>query len=299
MSCDVLIVGGGPAGLTAAINAASEGLRVQLLDAGPTLGGQAKESHAIENFPGYPAGITGRKLTASFYDQCVKFGVELHCPAYAVAGAADANGFTVFCADGEAFTGRAAVLALGLGWRKLPAEGVARLLGRGVSYGMAAVPNGCRIVIVGAANSAGQAALRAARDPKSEVTILARRPIADQMSDYLVQRIEAAENIEVRVGGSIAAVLGSARLESLRMDNGDVIPCRHAMIFIGAVPQTQWLRGGPVELDPDGFVLAERHESSVPGVFAVGDCRSGSVKRIATAVGEGAGVVPLVHRWLA
>ncbi|HET7658882.1 MAG TPA: FAD-dependent oxidoreductase [Oryzihumus sp.] len=322
---DVCIVGGGPAGLAAAVYAASEGLSTVVVER-EAPGGQAGQSAAIENYLGFPKGLTGSDLTQRALAQVFRFGAE-------VVLARDVVGFetrgpvrAVLLEGGGAIEARAVVVATGVAYRRLEADGLAELTGRGVYYGAsaseAAQCQGDDVYVVGAANSAGQAALNLARYAK-RVVLLVRGPTLElTMSRYLIERITAAANIEVRFRCEVGAARGEEHLESLVLvdrDSGAIeeVPTSWLFVFIGASPRTEWL-GPDVVRDDKGFVvtgqdlLGPAHgstwplprppfvlETSVPGVFAAGDVRLDSMKRVASAVGEGAMAVYLVHRYLA
>ncbi len=319
--CDLLIVGGGPSGLSAAINGASEGLKVVLLDAALQLGGQARESHAIENYPmpdGYEEGTTGEKLMGGFIRQAVKFQTEMLNPVRASSISKDRGCWMVETEDFQEFAARAVILAPGLNYRRHEARGLSPYLGRNVFYGMP--PNlsnllGCTVVVVGGANSAGQAVLRLARLRRAKVKVLCRRPLRETMSTYLIERIEKSHKygtkdavIEVVDGAEVLQIFGKKHMTDLcYRRNGIVqsIPADHLLFYIGAVPQTAWLRR-TVDLDDHNFILTGpdlkepkfhtlAFETSCPGIFAVGDVRFGSTKRIANATGEGAGGLQMVH----
>jgi thioredoxin reductase (NADPH) len=323
---DVVVVGAGPAGLGSAVYAGSEGLRTLLVERTAT-GGQAGTSSRIENYLGFPRGVSGAELAKRARDQAVKFGVELLTTAEVTEVTPHGDGRVVRFADGSEVTAHAVVLATGVEWTRLPAEGAEQFAGRGVYYG--ADPHealGCRgqeVYLIGAANSAGQAALHFAKYA-SRVVMLCRGPdIRRGMSEYLVARIEASDVIEVRTCTEVVAVEGDEHVERLVLSNSvsgqtETVPASRLFVFIGAQPPTGWLgeafardaRGflqtGPDLLDaegrpPAGWPLsrAPYHlECSVPGVFVAGDVRADSVKRVAGAVGEGAMAVTLVHRYL-
>lgn len=310
LKSDLLIVGGGPAGLAAAINAASEGLSVRLLDNGDLLGGQAKESSAIENYPGFPDGITGPALMHNLVRQAVKFDCQFVCPTIAQRIERHGNELQVTTDDYQEFSAKAVLLTLGLQYRRLPAIGISSLLGRGVSYGMPTgrIPNNkpCTVAIVGGANSAGQAVLRLAQNKKAKIKLIIRKTIETQMSKYLITRIRAMENVEVIEGAEVVAV-GShqGKLTDLVLEYADKsvtqVLLQYMFIFIGANPKTLWLKG-TIDLDKHNYILTggdkPPYETSMRGVFAAGDVRSGSVKRISAASGEGSSVLNYIHKYL-
>jgi thioredoxin reductase (NADPH) len=322
---DVCIVGGGPAGLAAAVYAASEGLSTVIVEhEGP--GGQAGQSAAIENYLGFPKGLTGSDLTQRAVAQVVRFGAEMVL-ARAVVGLQRRGPVHAVLVQGSGdIEARAVVVATGVSYRRLPAAGLEELTGRGVYYGAtaseAAQCEGDDVYVVGAANSAGQAALNLARYARRVVLVVRAASLVDSMSRYLVERIEAADTIEVRFRSEVAECRGDGHLETLVLRDRDTgqtqeVASSWLFVFIGASPHTEWL-GSEVVRDQLGFVvtgqdlLSPTHpqcwplsrapfalETSVPGVFAAGDVRLDSMKRVASAVGEGAMSVYLVHRYLA
>jgi thioredoxin reductase (NADPH) len=321
---DLLIVGGGPAGLAAAVYGASEGLRTGLVEE-EAPGGQAGQSSRIENYLGFPAGLSGADLARRAVTQARRFGAEFISPASAVRLEACDPYRLVHLADGERLTATAVVLAMGVSYRRLDAEGIDTFSGKGVYYGAArAEAPSCRgedVVIVGGANSAGQAAVFFAGFARRVVVLVRGASVADTMSAYLVEQVQALPNIEVRTRAVVDAVGGGDSLEWVAVrhrDSGEVdrVATRSMFVFIGAEPHTDWL-DGMVGRDKRGFICtgsavpgrvtmasgAERDrfllETSLPGVFAVGDARAGSVKRVASAVGEGSIAVQFVHEYLA
>jgi thioredoxin reductase (NADPH) len=315
---DVAIVGAGPAGLAAAVYAASEGLEVIVLDC-RAFGGQAGASARIENYLGFPTGISGMALMGRAYNQAQKFGVEMVIPeeAHQLGEGMVENGrsYVLSVGDDEALQTRAVVLASGARYRRLDVPNIAQFEGASVHYWAsppeAKLCSGQEVVLVGAGNSAGQAAVYLASHAK-KVWLLARRKSLDEtMSRYLVERIKAQPNIEVLPESEITALEGQdSSLEVIRWRRGrgneeTTYPISHLFLFIGAEPNTDWLAQCDVALDEKGFVRTGSDESRHPletnrsGVFAIGDVRSGSVKRVAAAVGEGAQVVAAVHTYLA
>jgi len=324
---DVLVAGGGPAGLTAALYAASEGLRTLLVEVNAP-GGQAATSSRIENYPGFPDGIGGAELAASTYAQAVRLGAEV-LVGVEIWGPRPPEGddaVVVTLSNGATVRARAGVAAMGVHYRRLDAPGVEALIGAGVSYGSApgeaAQQRGRDVVVVGGANSAGQAALHLA-DHARRVTVVVRAgALADGMSDYLVQRVEAHPRIAVRTRSRVVAARGEQRLEELEIADAasgerSALAADAAFILIGAQPITAGVEGwlcrddhgflvtGPDLLAQDGDRRWWPHprdplflESSQAGVFVAGDLRHGSVKRVASAVGEGAMAVALVHEYL-
>jgi thioredoxin reductase (NADPH) len=322
---DLVVVGGGPAGLGAAVYGASEGLRTVLVEQLAT-GGQAGQSSRIENYLGFPDGVSGAQLTDRARRQAAKFGAEV-LTARAVTGLeVRGSARRVRFADGTFIDAHAVILATGVSYRKLDVPGLDELTGRGIYYGSALTEAsaclGQDVFVVGGANSAGQAALYLSRFARS-VTLLVRGPALEKsMSYYLIRRITDSPSISVRICTEIIEASGQDHLESLTLRdaaNGTVqtVPAQWLYLFIGAQPLTDWLDGLVVR-DDKGFVVAgpdlspggERPrgwpldrlpyhlETSVPGVFVAGDARAESAKRVASAVGEGAMAVMLVHRYL-
>jgi thioredoxin reductase (NADPH) len=317
---DVAIVGAGPAGLAAAVYAASEGLSVIVLDC-RAFGGQAGASSRIENYLGFPTGISGMALMARAYNQAQKFGVEMAIPDQAnrLGDGADekCKRYLLNVGDDETVQARAIVVASGARYRRLDVANLAQFEGSSVHYWASPIEarlcSGQQVALVGAGNSAGQAAVYLASHVK-KVWLLARGGgLEASMSHYLVERIKAQSNVEVLPRSEITALEGhEGNLESVRWRNrtgGEEMahPIRHLFLFIGADPNTDWLAECGVALDKKGFVWTGadngegRHalETNRQGVFAIGDVRSGSVKRVAAAVGEGAQVVAALHAYLA
>jgi len=322
---DLVVVGGGPAGLGAAVYGASEGLRTVLVERMAT-GGQAGQSSRIENYLGFPDGVSGAQLTDRARRQAAKFGAEVLTTREVVGLEVHGPARTVRFADGTAVDAHAVILATGVAYRQLAAPGLDELTGRGVFYGSALTEAAsCAeqdVYIVGGANSAGQAAVYLARGAKS-VTIVVRGPsLRKSMSHYLVEQIERVPNIRVRTCTEVAEAHGDDHLERLTLRDSEtadteVVDAQWLFVFIGAAPLTGWL-DGVVHRDGRGFVLAGPDlaaageqlvgwpldrapyhlETSVPGIFVAGDVRAESAKRVASAVGEGAMAVMLVHRYL-
>ncbi|HEX6678371.1 MAG TPA: FAD-dependent oxidoreductase [Actinomycetes bacterium] len=322
---DTVIVGGGPAGLGAAVYAASEGLRTVLLERQAT-GGQAGQSSRIENYLGFPDGVSGAQLTDRARRQAHKFGAEVLTARSVASLEVRGSSRVVRFADGNEVAAHTVVLATGVAYHKLDAPGIDRLTGRGVFYGLAATeaPScaGEDVFVVGGANSAGQAAVFLSRHAR-RVTLLVRADgLERSMSYYLIRQIRDAPNIEVRPHNQVVGAAGEEHLERLslcdtRAGTVEEVPAGFLFVFIGAAPCTEWL-DGVIRRDPTGFLLTgpdllvggkrptgwplDRDpyylEGSVPGIFVAGDVRANSVKRVASAVGEGAMAIQLVHRYL-
>jgi thioredoxin reductase (NADPH) len=322
---DVVIVGGGPAGLGAAVYAASEGLRTVLVERRAT-GGQAGQSSRIDNYLGFPDGVTGAQLTDRARRQAHKFGAEILTTRDVVGLDVRASSRAVRFVDEGEVVAHSVLLATGISYRKLDVPGADALTGRGVFYGSAATEGpacaGEDIYIVGAANSAGQAAVFLSQHAE-RVTLLVRGDNLERsMSYYLVRQIDEIPNIEVRLTTEVIGVGGEDHLEQLtlcetRAGEQETVRAGYLFVFIGAEPRTEWLEG-VVERDARGFVLTgpdlvfdgERPrgwdldrdpyhlEASAPGVFAAGDVRANSTKRVASAVGEGAMAIQLLHSYL-
>jgi thioredoxin reductase (NADPH) len=323
---DVIVVGAGPAGLAAAVYAASEGLQVLVLE-GNAPGGQAGSSSRIENYLGFPTGISGQDLAARAFVQAEKFGAKVAIAQIATGLNCGSKPLTVDCAGGASVQGRTVIVATGAAYRKLPLPNLAQFEGNGVYYGATQVEaqlcSGDEIVVVGGGNSAGQAAVFLAGRVKHVHMLVRSAGLADSMSRYLIRRIEESPAITLRTHTEIVALEGNGSLEGLTWRNREtgateVREIRHLFSMAGASPNTAWL-GGCLLLDEKRFVktgtdlspeeVAASHwplrrvpylfETSRPGVFAVGDVRSSSVKRVASAVGEGSVAVQLIHKVLA
>ena len=317
---DVAIVGAGPAGLAAAVYAGSEGLSVLVLDC-RAFGGQAGASARIENYLGFPTGITGMALMARAYNQAQKFGVEMAIPDEVIGldasnGSSDGR-FTLRLSNAERVSARSVVIASGARYRRLDVPDIESFESASVHYWAspleAKLCAGQEVALAGAGNSAGQAAVYLASQV-ANVRLLVRGPdLATSMSRYLVDRIAGLSNVEVLTQTSITGLEGrDGALEAIRWRrdrSGPEVrrPIQHLFLFIGAEPNKDWLSGSGIALDPRGFVLTGAEagdnrramETSLKGVFAIGDVRSGSVKRVAAAVGEGAQVVATLHAALA
>lgn len=322
---DVAIVGGGPAGLAAAVYGASEGLKTLMVER-EAPGGQAGLSSNIENYLGFPAGLKGADLAMRAVIQARRFGVEIVSPQQADAIRVDGAYRYVKLSDGTEVSCHTLVLATGVQWRTLDVPGIERFQGAGVYYG--ATPTeaiSCRdeeVYIVGGANSAGQAAMFFSKYARRVVMLVRAPSLAASMSQYLIDQIQKTENIQIEYRSRVTEVHGDDRLRSISVTcdaTGDVqtVPASALFIFIGAEPRTTWLEG-VIERDSRGFILTgpdlmpngkppkgwllERDpgllETNVPGVFAVGDVRHGSIKRVASGVGEGSVAIQFVHQYL-
>jgi thioredoxin reductase (NADPH) len=303
---DLLVVGAGPAGLGAAVYGASEGLDTLVVE-GTALGGQAGSSSRIENYLGFPAGISGAELTSRAVTQARKFNARTATPYRAISLEAADAGYLVRLEGDHEVAARSVLLATGADYRRLPVAGLADYEGISVFYAAgppeAQLCGASRVTVVGGGNSAGQAAVWLARGG-ALVTLLHRRAdLRETMSDYLIREVEAA-GVSIRDRCEIAELHGKdGRLEAVTLRSGERLPVSFLFLFLGASPCTTWLDGS-IERDEHGFVVtggpdAYLLETSLPGVFAAGDVRSGSTKRCATAVGEGAMAVQMVHAALA
>ncbi len=320
---DLAIVGAGPAGLAAAVYAASEGLRTVVVERDAP-GGQAGTSASIENYLGFPKGLSGADLTRRAVAQASRFGAEMVLARDVVGFEERGPVRAVLLEGGGEIEARALLITTGVSYRRLEAEGLTPLGSRGVNYGAtaseAAQCKGEEVYVVGAANSAGQAVLNLARFAKKVVLLVRGERLEDSMSHYLVERIHAADNVEVRLRTKVASASGDGHLEQLQLcdeahNTVEEVATSWLFVFIGAAPRTDWL-GDLVARDDKGFLLTGQElagagvawslerppfvlETNVPGVFAAGDVRLDSMKRVASAVGEGAMAVHAVHRYLA
>ncbi len=315
---DVVIIGAGPAGLAAAVYAGSEGLSALVLDC-RAFGGQAGASARIENYLGFPTGISGIALMARAYNQAQKFGVEMAIPdeATSLQRPADSSPFVLNLYNSERARARSIVIASGVRYRRLAVNNLEAFESSSVHYWAspleAKLCSGQEVALVGAGNSAGQAVVYLASQVAKVWLIVRGADLSANMSSYLVDRIKGLSNVEVLTRTQITGLEGAdGMLEAVRWrqgSSGEEVrrPIRHMFLFIGADPNTDWLAGSGVALDTKGFVLTGAEaggnrrllETSCPGVFAIGDVRSGSVKRVAASVGEGAQVVAALHGFLA
>jgi thioredoxin reductase (NADPH) len=322
---DLVIVGGGPSGLAAAVYGASEGLKTVLIER-EAPGGQAGTSSRIENYLGFPAGLSGGDLARRAVDQARRFEVEILTPQEVSAVRVEDPYRIVTLADGTEISCYALIITTGVAYRKLEAAGVDRLTGRGVYYGAAQSEAlscmGEDVYIVGGANSAGQAAMFFANKARRVFILYRGDDLRKSMSDYLVRQIEANDHIQVLLDTNVVSVEGEDHLERITVKNAvtgetETMPAHSLFVFIGAAPKTDWL-DGVIERDERGFILSgadlmhdgkrpkgwrpERDpfllETSVPGIFVAGDVRHGSVKRCASAVGEGSIAIQFVHQYL-
>jgi len=322
---DLAIIGGGPAGLAAAVYGASEGLKTVMVER-QAPGGQAGMSSRIENYLGFPTGLSGGDLARRAVVQAQRFGVEILSPQEAVSVRTEGSYRIIKLADGSEFSCHALLIATGVQWRRLEAPGIDKLQGAGVYYGGGATEalscKGEIIYVVGGANSAGQAAMNFAKYAEKVVILVRGEGLAATMSQYLIDQIQRTPNIQIWSHASVAEVHGDKRLEEISVlctdtDKVERVPASSIFIFIGALPRTDWL-AGIVERDDRGFILTgpdlmrdgerpkgwelERDpfllETNVPGIFAVGDVRHGSVKRVASGVGEGSVAVQFIHQYL-
>jgi thioredoxin reductase (NADPH) len=322
---DLVIVGAGPAGLAAAVYGASEGLDVLVLESNAP-GGQAGSSSKIENYLGFPLGISGQKLAGAAYVQAEKFGAQVIIAQDAIRLTCSRKPYAIETGNGSRVPGRAVIIATGVEYRKLALDNLARFEGDGVYYGATFVERqlcaGEEVIVVGAGNSAGQAATYLAQTARRVHMLVRSNGLADRMSRYLVRRIEESPAIEVHTHTEIEALEGADHLERVRWrdretGNIETREIKHVFAMTGCVPNTRWLDGcvavdakgfiktGP-DLSPDDLAAARwplprpPHllETSLPGVFAVGDVRGGNIKRVASAVGEGSIAVSFVHQVL-
>jgi thioredoxin reductase (NADPH) len=324
---DLTIVGAGPAGLAAAVYAASEGLRAVAIEA-VAPGGQAGTTSMIENYLGFPQGISGSELATRATAQARRFGAEVLLARPLVDISRDGTDYLARLSDGKSVRSRALLVASGVDWRRLEVAGIDDLLGTGVYYGAgpseALTCHGCRVAVVGGGNSAGQAVVRFARYA-SNVTLLVRgTSLGASMSQYLITQVTQLSNVEVRTGTEIVAVEADTRLQALVLSSDEAsghvrLPVDNLFICIGGVPRTHGLATVGVATDDAGYVRTGAAldsssgaldawplsrpplplETNLPGLFAAGDVRSGSIKRCAAAIGEGSMAVALVHRRLA
>lgn len=322
---DVVVIGAGPAGLAAAVYGASEGLDVLVIESNAP-GGQAGASSKIENYLGFPTGISGQELTARAFTQAEKFGAQVMVAKRATALGCERKPYSIALDDGTHVSARAVIIATGAQYRRLSLPNVARFDGAGIYYGAtfmeAQLCNGEEVVVVGGGNSAGQAAVFLAQNAKHVHMLVRSDNLAETMSRYLVRRIESTPSISLRTRTELTELEGDHHLERVTWRSGyddslETHDIRHIFVMTGAKPSTHWL-DDCLALDGNGFIRTGRDlapddlgrskwplarqplllETSLPGVFAVGDVRSGNVKRVASAVGEGSIAIALVHQAL-
>ncbi len=323
---DLAIYGAGPAGLSAAVYGASEGLRTVLVEPF-VVGGQAGTSSLIENYLGFPEGVSGAELAARAREQAIKFGVEILLLRGAATGTFKPGRVTATLVDGSRLVSRAGICATGVEYRRLALDGEARLFNRGVFYGAgvseAPMCGGEEVFVIGGGNSAGQAVMNLARFAR-KVTLVVRGPsLAATLSEYLLIRIQATRNVRVLFNTEVTALAGEAVLRQVTLRNrltskSRRYATRHLFVCIGGVPNTAWTDPTAIMCDPAGYILTGADvltegknpanwplarppfflETGVPGMFAAGDVRHGSIKRVASAVGEGAMAVTFVHQYL-
>ena len=315
---DLVIVGAGPAGMAAAVYGASEGVRTLVLER-EAPGGQAGLSASIENYLGFPGGLTGAALAQKGVEQARQFGVEVVAASAADGIRAEAPFRIVRLEGGEELYCHTVLLAMGVAWRTLQAPGCRDLIGRGIYYGAAgAEASACQdqdVYLLGGGNSAGQAAVLLARYARTVTLVAPEEDFADKMSEYLLQRLREIPNVRFRERSKVVSATGDRHLEHITVEDVESghqedLPTNGLFVFIGAAPETDWL-DGVVARDERGFILAgagvpdwplEREpfplETSLPGVFVAGDVRADSVKRIGAAVGEGSSAIQYIHAYL-
>ena len=322
---DLVVVGAGPAGLAATVYGASEGLDTLVVDK-ETFGGQAGTSSLIRNYLGFARGVSGQELAAQAYTQAWLFGASFNFAREATGLHRDGEEMVITLSDGTEVAGRAVIIATGVSYRRLGVPSLAALEGTGVFYGAAVTEaqatQGKEVFVVGGGNSAGQAAMHLSRYA-SRVTVVVRgSSLSSSMSEYLIHELEAAENIEIRLNTSVIDGGGEGRLERLVLEDStsgrtEAVPAAAMFVLIGAEPHTEWLPD-EISRDDQGFIFTGQDvlhpeqgssrwplrrppmllETSMPGLFAAGDVRHGSVKRVASAVGEGSIAIPLIHDYL-
>ncbi|WP_251443263.1 NAD(P)/FAD-dependent oxidoreductase [Microbacterium sp. USTB-Y] len=320
---DLIIHGAGPAGLSAAVYAASEGLSVAVVER-DAVGGQAGFSSLIENYLGFPGGISGAELAERARRQALSFGADLVLMRHGIARTFKDHDVRAVLADGSEIHARAALSATGVRWRRLGLDGEREWEGAGIYYGAgtseASACIGLHVYVVGGANSAGQAAMNLAAHAARVTVVVRGASLSSTMSAYLLNRLAVQPNVTILLHTRVVAVDGDDHLREITLDQAGAttrVPATHLFVCIGGAPNTEWAETTDVQLDSRGFVLTgvdlapadlERWsiarppfylETSVPGIFAAGDVRANSVKRVASAVGEGAMAVTLIHRYLA
>jgi len=319
LSCDVAVVGAGPAGLTAAVYAGSEGLRTLVVER-HVVGGQAGASALIRNYLGFPRGISGAELTQRAYQQAWLFGAKFVFAREVTGLCSHAERKILMLSDGREIVAKAIVVATGARYRRLDVPSLERFIGRSIFYttlGESQLVHDLDLAVAGGGNSAGQAALHLARFARRVTLVVRATSLEKGMSGYLVYQIHRTPNIDVRLDSEIVSGEGSDRLETLAIQNKarnivETVPATLLFVLIGATPHTDWL-AGVAQRDAKGFIITGHDvdlgswpmqrkpmnfETSVPGLFAIGDVRLGSTKRVASAVGEGAGAVADIHQYL-
>jgi thioredoxin reductase (NADPH) len=319
LSCDVAVVGGGPAGLTSAVYAGSEGLRTLVIER-HVIGGQAGASSLIRNYLGFPRGISGAELTQRAYQQAWLFGAKFVFAREATGLRTNGAKKIMTLSDGREITATAVIVATGAKYRRIEVPALDRFVGKSIFYttfGETRLVNNLDVAVTGGGNSAGQAVVHLAAHARRVTLIVRANSLGSGMSDYLVQQIRCAPNVDVRLGAEIAGADGEELMESLTIRDKasnavEAIPAKMLFVLIGAMPHTDWLAGA-VQRDAKGFIVTGHDidlqawpldrkpldfETSAPGIFAAGDVRLGSMKRLASAVGEGAGAVQHVHQYM-
>lgn len=320
---ELIVIGSGPAGLSAAINAESERVNTLVIDDRPEIGGQASLTSMVVNYPGFPHGISGPNLMSAMIDQALLFDTQFIGPTRVNEITPTDDGIAVGTDDGEIYEGKYVLISTGVERRALKARNVAAYKGRGVNYGPPATPESYKnksVIVIGAGNSAGQAAHRLSEFEACDVHMLIRgESIEEQMSGYLIDNLQK-QNVSIHTNTELVGVDGDGRLDRVKIKNNKTeeeteLKANEVFVFIGANPRTLWLPE-TIEHDERGYILAGSelpedirgnfieqtkgrkplsHETSMPGVFTAGDVRYGSIKRIASAVGDGVGVVTEVH----
>lgn len=303
---DLAIIGSGPSGLAGAINASSEGLSTIVLESSLELGGQASHSSSLENVFGFPEGITGRELTSRALTQASKFKTEFLAP-FSVNSIQPIDKYiNVWNEYNEKVEARSVLLTMGVSYKTLMVPNLARFIGYGVSYGSPSLSEdytGKVLTVIGGANSAGQAAYYLATCKKCYVHLIIRsKNISDKMSDYLIEKLKIMPNVEVLTETEVVGVSGTSRLQTIMLKNTlgtTEVKCDRLFILIGATPRTHWLEACGCTLDKNGFVVTDNNlQTAIPGVYSAGDVRSGSVKRVQSATGEGAMAINSIHQYL-
>lgn len=302
---DVIIIGGGPSGLNSAIYAASEGLKTLVIEKGK-LGGQIRSSAAVENLFAFPK-ITGKQLISYAHKQALRFGAEFITDTVVMIQKSERMGVFYISTENNNYIARSIIIAVGVQYRMLDAHGIEKHIGKHVHFGDSVIEYAqhCRnkhIYIIGGANSAGQAAIYLSKYA-TQVTMLVRSPLEKSMSRYLINDINACDNIDIMVGCTIEKIEGENGIETVTVRQEDntfeICDCSKLFVFIGAQPNTAWLNNN-IALDNQGYIITNnKYMTTIKGIFAVGDIVSGSVKRVATAIGSSATAISHVHAYLA